>query len=130
MKEGRPLPPPPPPSINPDYIQCPYCLRRFNEAAAERHISFCKEQATRRVFAPGQKAAKQAPGKQQMTQRREPTLTSAVESLLQNRAQEAAIAGPALQSSAGMPDRTKKTSGVPFGKNTSGDSRLPAQSRR
>ncbi|XP_050805865.1 zinc finger C2HC domain-containing protein 1B [Gopherus flavomarginatus] len=124
MKEGRPLPLPPPPSINPDYIQCPYCLRRFNEAAAERHISFCKEQATRRVFAPGQKAAKQAPGKQQMTQRREPTLTSAVESLLQNRAQEAAIAGPAVQSSAGMPERTKKTSGVPFGKNTSGDSRM------
>uniref|UniRef100_A0A8C3RMJ5 C2HC/C3H-type domain-containing protein n=1 Tax=Chelydra serpentina TaxID=8475 RepID=A0A8C3RMJ5_CHESE len=61
MKEGRPLPPPPPPSINPDYIQCPYCLRRFNEAAAERHISFCKEQASRRVFAPGQKSAKQAP---------------------------------------------------------------------
>uniref|UniRef100_A0A674IG57 Zinc finger C2HC-type containing 1B n=1 Tax=Terrapene triunguis TaxID=2587831 RepID=A0A674IG57_9SAUR len=98
MKEGRPLPPPPPPSVNPDYIQCPYCLRRFNEAAAERHISFCKEQATRRVFAPGQKAAKQASGKQQMTQRREPALTSAVESLLQNRAQEAAIAGKALQS--------------------------------
>ncbi|CAM4536661.1 unnamed protein product [Caretta caretta] len=96
MKEGRPLPPPPPPSINPDYIQCPYCLRRFNEAAAERHISFCKEQATRRVFAPGQKAGKQAPGKQQMTQRREPTLTSAVESLLQNRVQEAAIAGDLL----------------------------------
>ncbi|XP_037749468.2 zinc finger C2HC domain-containing protein 1B [Chelonia mydas] len=122
MKEGRPLPPPPPPSINPDYIQCPYCLRRFNEAAAERHISFCKEQATRRVFAPGQKAGKQAPGKQQMTQRREPALTSAVESLLQNRVQEAAIAGPAVQSSAGMPERTKKTSGVPSGKNTSGDS--------
>uniref|UniRef100_A0A8C0J5N4 Zinc finger C2HC-type containing 1B n=1 Tax=Chelonoidis abingdonii TaxID=106734 RepID=A0A8C0J5N4_CHEAB len=96
MKEGRPLPPLPPPSINPDYIQCPYCLRRFNEAAAERHISFCKEQATRHVFAPGQKAAKQ--GKQQMTQRREPTVTSAVESLLQNRAQEAAIAGKGLQS--------------------------------
>ncbi|XP_024075796.1 zinc finger C2HC domain-containing protein 1B [Terrapene carolina triunguis] len=130
MKEGRPLPPPPPPSVNPDYIQCPYCLRRFNEAAAERHISFCKEQATRRVFAPGQKAAKQASGKQQMTQRREPALTSAVESLLQNRAQEAAIAGPAVQSSAEMPERTKKTSGVPLGKNTSGDSRLPAQSRR
>uniref|UniRef100_A0A8C8RX19 Zinc finger C2HC-type containing 1B n=1 Tax=Pelusios castaneus TaxID=367368 RepID=A0A8C8RX19_9SAUR len=60
IKEGRPLPPPLPPTINPDYIQCPYCLRRFNEAAAERHISFCKEQATRRVFAPDQKAAKQA----------------------------------------------------------------------
>uniref|UniRef100_A0A8C3RNV3 C2HC/C3H-type domain-containing protein n=1 Tax=Chelydra serpentina TaxID=8475 RepID=A0A8C3RNV3_CHESE len=77
------------------YIQCPYCLRRFNEAAAERHISFCKEQASRRVFAPGQKSAKQ--GKQQMTQRREPTLTGAVESLLQNRVQEAAIAGKKLQ---------------------------------
>lgn len=37
-------------------------------------------------------------GKQQMTQRREPTLTSAVESLLQNRVQEAAIAGKELQS--------------------------------
>ncbi|KAJ6660143.1 hypothetical protein lerEdw1_018070 [Lerista edwardsae] len=58
MKEGRPLPPPPPPTINPDYIQCPYCLRRFNEHAAERHINFCKEQAARRSFAPGQKGAK------------------------------------------------------------------------
>ncbi|XP_075780459.1 zinc finger C2HC domain-containing protein 1B isoform X1 [Pelodiscus sinensis] len=109
MKEGRPLPPPPPPSINPDYIQCPYCLRRFNEAAAERHISFCKEQSTRRVFAPGQKGTKQAPGKQQMTKRREPTLTSAVESLLQNRAQEATSIGPAVEPCAGIPERTKKT---------------------
>uniref|UniRef100_A0A8D2JHT1 Zinc finger C2HC-type containing 1B n=1 Tax=Varanus komodoensis TaxID=61221 RepID=A0A8D2JHT1_VARKO len=58
MKEGRPLPPPPPPTINPDYIQCPYCMRRFNETAAERHINFCKEQAARRAFAPGQKGAK------------------------------------------------------------------------
>lgn len=33
--------PPPPPSENPDYIQCPHCLRRFNEAAAERHIPKC-----------------------------------------------------------------------------------------
>ncbi|XP_067398335.1 zinc finger C2HC domain-containing protein 1B [Emydura macquarii macquarii] len=130
MKEGRPLPPPLPPSINPDYIQCPYCLRRFNEAAAERHISFCKEQATRRVFAPGQKAAKQALGRQQTTQKREPTLTSAVESLLQNRAQEAASAGPAVEPSAGMPEKNKKTSSVLSGKNTSGDSRLPTQSRR
>lgn len=30
-----------------DYIQCPYCQRRFNENAADRHISFCKEQAAR-----------------------------------------------------------------------------------
>ncbi|XP_062833925.1 zinc finger C2HC domain-containing protein 1B isoform X4 [Anolis carolinensis] len=58
MKEGRPLPPPPPPTINPDYIQCPYCMRRFNEAAAERHINFCKEQAARRAFAPAQKGTK------------------------------------------------------------------------
>ncbi|KAL7987710.1 hypothetical protein Chor_006629, partial [Crotalus horridus] len=60
MKEGRPLPPPPPPSINPDYIQCPYCMRRFNETAAERHINFCKEQAARRSFAPDQKGGKPA----------------------------------------------------------------------
>ncbi|XP_018609670.1 zinc finger C2HC domain-containing protein 1A isoform X2 [Scleropages formosus] len=47
MKDGGPLPPPPPPSFDPDYIQCPYCQRRFNENAAERHIKFCKEQAAR-----------------------------------------------------------------------------------
>ena len=35
--------PPPPPSENPDYVQCPYCMRRFNETAAERHIPKCKD---------------------------------------------------------------------------------------
>lgn len=34
--------PPPPPSENPDYVQCPTCNRRFNQAAAERHIPKCK----------------------------------------------------------------------------------------
>ncbi|XP_018320862.1 zinc finger C2HC domain-containing protein 1C isoform X2 [Agrilus planipennis] len=33
--------PPPPPSYNPDYVQCPHCGRRFNQAAAERHIPKC-----------------------------------------------------------------------------------------
>uniref|UniRef100_A0A1L8DPP9 Putative mucin-2 isoform x2 n=1 Tax=Nyssomyia neivai TaxID=330878 RepID=A0A1L8DPP9_9DIPT len=33
--------PPPPRSENPDYIQCPHCMRRFNEAAANRHIPKC-----------------------------------------------------------------------------------------
>ncbi|TSK98495.1 Zinc finger C2HC domain-containing protein 1A [Bagarius yarrelli] len=47
MRDGGPLPPPPPPSYDPDYIQCPYCQRRFSENAAERHIKFCKEQAAR-----------------------------------------------------------------------------------
>ncbi|XP_064189237.1 zinc finger C2HC domain-containing protein 1A isoform X1 [Anguilla rostrata] len=47
MKDGGPLPPPPPPSYDPDYIQCPYCQRRFGENAADRHIKFCKEQAAR-----------------------------------------------------------------------------------
>ncbi|XP_072855160.2 zinc finger C2HC domain-containing protein 1A [Pogona vitticeps] len=47
LKEGGKLPPPPPPTYDPDYIQCPYCQRRFNESAADRHISFCKEQAAR-----------------------------------------------------------------------------------
>ncbi|XP_074549879.1 zinc finger C2HC domain-containing protein 1A isoform X2 [Halichoeres trimaculatus] len=47
MKDGGPLPPPPPPSYDPDYVQCPYCQRRFNESAADRHIKFCQEQAAR-----------------------------------------------------------------------------------
>uniref|UniRef100_A0A336LVF5 CSON005681 protein n=1 Tax=Culicoides sonorensis TaxID=179676 RepID=A0A336LVF5_CULSO len=33
--------PPPEPSQNPDYIQCPHCLRSFNQSAAERHIPKC-----------------------------------------------------------------------------------------
>lgn len=47
LKEGKDLPPPPPPTINPDYIQCPHCLRRFNVHAAERHIKFCSDQHKR-----------------------------------------------------------------------------------
>ncbi|KAL1006625.1 hypothetical protein UPYG_G00074630 [Umbra pygmaea] len=47
MKDGGPLPPPPPPSYDPDYIQCPYCERRFSENAADRHMKFCKEQHAR-----------------------------------------------------------------------------------
>ncbi|XP_074661422.1 uncharacterized protein LOC141914047 isoform X2 [Tubulanus polymorphus] len=35
--------PPPPPSENPDYVQCPYCERRFNPTTAERHIPKCKD---------------------------------------------------------------------------------------
>eukprot|EP00058_Branchiostoma_floridae_P027712 XP_002613203.1 hypothetical protein BRAFLDRAFT_210603 [Branchiostoma floridae] len=35
--------PPPPRSENPDYKQCPYCQRKFNQTAAERHIPRCKE---------------------------------------------------------------------------------------
>lgn len=47
IKEGKKLPPPPPAAINPDYIQCPHCFRRFNETASERHILFCAEQSKR-----------------------------------------------------------------------------------
>ncbi|XP_078382619.1 uncharacterized protein LOC144665276 isoform X3 [Oculina patagonica] len=47
QKTGGPLPPPPAPAVNPDYVQCPHCSRRFNEHAAERHIPFCKEQKSR-----------------------------------------------------------------------------------
>lgn len=35
--------PPPPPSENADYITCPHCSRRFNEAAASRHIPKCAD---------------------------------------------------------------------------------------
>ncbi|KAM7390648.1 hypothetical protein PAMA_008707 [Pampus argenteus] len=47
IKEGGPLPPPPPPTYDPDYVQCPFCQRRFNQSAADRHIKFCQEQAAR-----------------------------------------------------------------------------------
>ena len=47
LKTGGELPPPPEPTVNPDYIQCPHCERRFNESAAERHMNFCKEQKSR-----------------------------------------------------------------------------------
>lgn len=45
---------------HPDYIQCPYCMRRFNETAAQRHINFCKTQSSRCVFDPAQTAARLA----------------------------------------------------------------------
>uniref|UniRef100_A0A8C2NL23 Protein LTV1 homolog n=1 Tax=Capra hircus TaxID=9925 RepID=A0A8C2NL23_CAPHI len=95
IKEGRPLPPPPAPTVNPDYIQCPYCKRRFNETAASRHINFCKDQESRRVFDPAQTAARlatRAQGRAQMSPKKELTVTSAVGALLQNRALEASAA--------------------------------------
>lgn len=35
--------PPPPVTVNPDYVQCPHCQRRFNKNAADRHIPWCKD---------------------------------------------------------------------------------------
>ena len=44
-KEGGNLAylPPPPASKNEDYIQCPHCMRRFNQTAGARHIPKCKD---------------------------------------------------------------------------------------
>lgn len=47
IDRGEALPPPPPPSVNPDYVQCVFCGRRFNQTAADRHIPFCKEKSER-----------------------------------------------------------------------------------
>ena len=33
--------PPPPPSLNPNYVHCQYCDRRFSPEVAERHIPKC-----------------------------------------------------------------------------------------
>ncbi|XP_010220795.1 PREDICTED: zinc finger C2HC domain-containing protein 1B [Tinamus guttatus] len=122
IKEGQPLPPPPPPSVNPDYIQCPYCLRRFNEAAAQKHIKFCEEQAARRAFAAGPKSTRQTPGKQPVTQKKNPTLTSAVLSLLQKRAQEAGNTNePRPEATPGVLQKNRKSLGASTGKKTSGD---------
>ncbi|NXJ35575.1 ZC21B protein, partial [Ciconia maguari] len=119
LKEGRPLPPPPPPSINPDYIQCPHCSRRFNEAAAERHTKFCQEQAARRAFAA--KTTGQALGKQPATQRKPPNLTTAVLSL-QKRVEEGANTDkPRPEISPGTLQKTRKSLGVSTGKKSSGE---------
>ncbi|CAP33089.3 Protein CBG14627 [Caenorhabditis briggsae] len=48
LKTGAPLPPPPKTAVPSDYVQCEYCSRNFNAAAAERHIPFCREQTTRK----------------------------------------------------------------------------------
>ena len=37
----QPNAPPPPPDINPDYVSCPHCKRRFNADSGERHIPLC-----------------------------------------------------------------------------------------
>ncbi|NWZ53803.1 ZC21B protein, partial [Haliaeetus albicilla] len=119
LKEGHPLPPPPPPSINPDYIQCPHCSRRFNEAAAQRHMKFCEEQAARRAFAA--KTTGQALGKQPVTPRKPPTLTTAV-SPLQKRVREGANTDkPKPETSPGILQKTRKSLGLSTGKKSSGE---------
>ncbi|KAK3713311.1 hypothetical protein QZH41_009031, partial [Actinostola sp. cb2023] len=72
IKEGRPLPPPPPAAVNPDYVQCPHCNRRFNEHSAERHIDFCKEQKSRIGKSPATAAASRVAAR---TQYKPPTLS-------------------------------------------------------
>jgi len=32
IAQGKPLPPPPPATIDPNYVMCTYCGRRFNES--------------------------------------------------------------------------------------------------
>jgi hypothetical protein len=57
---GGPVPSHRPSEPNPDYVQCPYCKRRFQESAAERHIPFCKEQNARLEHNPASVRAKQS----------------------------------------------------------------------
>lgn len=57
---GGPVPSYQPSEPNPDYVQCPYCKRRFQESAAERHIPFCKEQNARLEHNPASVRAKQS----------------------------------------------------------------------
>ncbi|MPC63087.1 Zinc finger C2HC domain-containing protein [Portunus trituberculatus] len=34
-------------SVPSDYVKCPHCERHFGPKAADRHISWCREQSTR-----------------------------------------------------------------------------------
>uniref|UniRef100_A0A8C8GHV3 Zinc finger C2HC domain-containing protein 1A n=1 Tax=Oncorhynchus tshawytscha TaxID=74940 RepID=A0A8C8GHV3_ONCTS len=77
MKDGDPYPllhhPPTTQIISsdcvvPDYIQCPFCERRFSENAADRHMKFCKEQHARmqnKAKVPGVVDAKKTPARTQ-----------------------------------------------------------------
>ncbi|GAB9464212.1 hypothetical protein Gpo141_00001652 [Globisporangium polare] len=53
LKEGRELPPMKPSAPDPSLIQCEFCSRRFNDKAAERHITFCREKTQRDGMAKG-----------------------------------------------------------------------------
>lgn len=65
LKEGRELPPMKPSAPDPSLIQCEYCSRRFNDKAAERHITFCREKTQRDSLksGPPKKAAAAPPAK-------------------------------------------------------------------
>lgn len=59
------------PDCVPDYIQCPYCERRFSENAADRHMKFCKEQHARmqnKAKVPGAVDTKKTPARTQVGQ--------------------------------------------------------------
>ncbi|NXL95006.1 ZC21B protein, partial [Alectura lathami] len=117
MQQGYPLPPPPPPSINPDYIQCPFCSRRFNEAAAQRHIKFCEEQAKRRAFAP--RTTRQAANKQPVTQGKKTTM--AIQLPLPTAVKEAdSTEKPGPETPRGTLQKTKRPLGVSPGKKSPG----------
>lgn len=55
-----------PPLLSLDYVQCPYCQRRFNESAADRHIKFCQEQAARMPNKSKLGDSKKPPGRTQV----------------------------------------------------------------
>lgn len=81
LRSGKELPPPPPPTINPDYIQCPHCSRRFNKSAAERHINFCADQHKRletRNKAKGAATTKAAEKQDRRTSYRPPLPSSGI----------------------------------------------------
>ncbi|KAL2085363.1 hypothetical protein ACEWY4_018683 [Coilia grayii] len=114
MKDGGPLPPPPPPSYDPDYIQCPYCQRRFNESAADRHIKFCKEQAARisnKAKMPGGDAKAKTPARSQYKPPPIKKATSTVASTLpaSSRLPQRSMSGPT--SGTGIPTGKASSAG-------------------
>ena len=56
---------PPPVSKNLDYIQCPHCMRRFNQTAGERHIPKCRDTINKPKPPPGMRNGPGQRGPQQ-----------------------------------------------------------------
>ncbi|XP_076014049.1 zinc finger C2HC domain-containing protein 1A [Genypterus blacodes] len=117
VKDGGPLPPPPPPTYDPDYVQCPFCQRRFNEGAADRHIKFCQEQAARMT-------SKSKPGE---TKKPAPARVQAAPQSKPPPVKKASAASTIPSATSRLPQRpgTGQSSGIPSSKVSAGSMRSP-----
>ncbi|XP_017592685.1 zinc finger C2HC domain-containing protein 1B-like [Corvus cornix cornix] len=101
-----------------DYIQHPCCSQMFNEAPPQRNMEFCEEQAVCHAA----NSTRQALDKQPLTERKTPSLTTAVLSLLERVQKGANTDKHKAEITSEILKKTGKSLGVSTGKNSSGKS--------